>query len=231
MKSNIWSSLRVEVRRHGRAFQEAKGNEAELARFENVGAVAAALARTSGITGGARSALIATLVRAQREQPHPLWQSLLLLAFEPLLRSIRGRLGGGDADDLDQEVIVAFLEAVMALHPSSVGPYVVLALNRATKKAVFAGREPTVVHLDFDDELHGTRAAHDRFDHLGEVLELSSPELRAAMLAVYEEGESLREFVDRRYLDQPAAERVGTYDRLRRERDQVFASVRALAAA
>jgi hypothetical protein len=51
------------------------------------------------------------LVQEQAQAPHPLWSSLLALAFAPMLLRLRSRLRRPDDTDLDQEVLQAFLES------------------------------------------------------------------------------------------------------------------------
>ena len=129
-----------------------------LAPFETLDAALAALALSSPLAREPREALIAALVAGAQRTREPLFASLLLAAFAPMLLRLRGRLGGSSDDDLDQCVMTAFLGAVREVSP---GPHAAIALRWATEKRVFAelramGRSPRAE--PFDEETH--RGAH-----------------------------------------------------------------------
>lgn len=157
----VLASVESTARRHESLFQRARTTEAAFKPFESATTLLDALATASELEAGARQALVRALVRQHQGAPHPLWQALLLRAFEPMLLRLRRR-DRGSKDDRDQRVLLAFLQAITQLAPSA-GP-VFIALARATARELFravrsesayAGDEP------FDDgSLAGLPSPH-----------------------------------------------------------------------
>jgi hypothetical protein len=63
--------------------------------------------------------LLALIAEHQRSpRPHPLWQSLLVVAFEPMFCNLRRRTFGSK-EDLDARIFLAFLDAVQRVAVSA----------------------------------------------------------------------------------------------------------------
>jgi len=122
-----------------RRFDLARGLQPALFRHENVLSVLAAMHDSSELRLPEQEALTRALVAEQQAHPHPFWATVLLAAFHPMLCRLRGRLAGGTvaAEDLDQLVVAAFLEAV-AECPVGYQRHTVLQLRRLTQRRVFA---------------------------------------------------------------------------------------------
>ena len=145
-------SLELSLSRHQSHYAAARGRLASLATFTTAKELVAALHQSSPLREAARYDAIAALLREHRTNPHPLWSALLILAFAPMLRQLRSRLGYPRDEDRDQRVLLAFVEAMATVRPDV---YAAVALTRATKKAVFAGAKTEAAEsapTPFDDE-------------------------------------------------------------------------------
>ncbi len=90
----------------------ARGRAAEsaLEAFASPRDVLASLVPTSGETHAARDAITLALITEHQRARHPLWQSLLLVAYEPMFAGVKKRLR--DKRDADARILAAFLEAI-----------------------------------------------------------------------------------------------------------------------
>src|SRR5579883_3051333 len=110
--SLVLDSVAHEVQRHAAAFSEGRERHPALAPYESAAQLLAALSRTSRLDDDARDALLVCVVTEAQRGRSPLWQSILLAAFAPLLRRLRARLRRPKDEDLDQLVLVSFLDLV-----------------------------------------------------------------------------------------------------------------------
>ena len=98
-----------------RAFDEGAAHHTALAVHRTPLDILAAVAATSPLTVEERDAILVALLNELHRTRHPIWQSILVLAFEPLLVRLRARLGKPKAvcfgrsmgADLDQRVLLA----------------------------------------------------------------------------------------------------------------------------
>jgi hypothetical protein len=97
-----------------------------------------ALRLSSALSYGERTAIALALVRAQRAAPHPLWQQILLHAYQPMLCRVRKGLGG-NRDELDQHVLTCFLIAVDEVPLVADPGRLPMHLRERTRRAVFRG--------------------------------------------------------------------------------------------
>jgi hypothetical protein len=193
--------------------------------------VLSALASTSALSRPERDAVVSALVDERQRTNHPIWQTILLLAFEPMLVRLRTRVGRIRSDDLDQRVLVAFLGALTVVRP---GPFLVLVLRRATERLLFpslkvARREDE--HAPFEEETHPPDLfAVDTSTRAAEVIRIleaaGGAELREAMLATRGTDETLRDYVARTHPNATLAERATAYERLWRARNAVERQLR-----
>ncbi len=165
-----------------------------------------------------------------------LWQSLLLASFTPTLIRLRARLGRSPCPDLDQSVIVAFLEAARGL---TFRAYVARNLYLVTQASLFAARKrerraPEMRELDEETYLPQGELfrveAHERAT-AAEVLRIieaeGGAELRELLLATFDKQQSVRELVDRVYAGQDDRARARAGKRLLRARMKVLTKLRA----
>ena len=120
-------------------FDVAKERHPVLVGHESVLAVLEALGVPSRRSVAEKDALIRALIAEQQLQPHPLWATALLVAFQPMLRRLRGRLvcRALAGQDLDQLVVAAFLEAVATFPLDRRGAPALLCVRQLTARWVF----------------------------------------------------------------------------------------------
>lgn len=228
-RASVWTSLREEAQRYTAVYAAGLARQPALAPYASPPAL---LAFLEGRTTNDRLAVLAALTAEQHAAPHPLWQALLLVAFEPMLLALRARLGRPRDEDLDQQVILAFLSTVRSVHATPVAGYLPLALQRETARVLFLALEPPRPTEPFDEEAHVPPEELDRGQAalFALVLDESGPELAAALVETCERSESLRAYVDRTRADLPLHERTAIYRRLLCEKQRVIQRVRELAA-
>jgi hypothetical protein len=209
-----------------RPYEEARARQRALLPYASPAEVLSALAPKSPLSLPARDIVASALVAERQRSADPLWQTLLVLAFEPMLVRLRTRAGRMRSDDLDQRVLVAFLGALTVVRA---GPFLAVALKRATARLLFP---PLKVerreegHALFEEETHppdlftvdlATRAAE-----VIRIIEATGgTELREAMLATRGTDETLRAYVTRTHPNATPAERANAYERLWRARNAV----------
>jgi hypothetical protein len=129
--------VKQDAERHGATFERARVANEALAAYGSLPDLIQALDYASRLTTGEREALLFAVLAEAQKAPHPLWQGLLVHAFAPMLRRLRGSLAGDDADELDQLVLSGFLEALASLPASTRAEYISVMLWRQTSRNVF----------------------------------------------------------------------------------------------
>jgi len=224
----VFDGLKKSVSKFGAVYGEGMTRQPELAPYASVGELLAALKMSSPLSLEARDAITLGLIAEQQRAAHPLWQTLLLAAYEPMLRRLRTRLGNKDDAELDQCVVMAFLEAaqeISLLHPPQKAA---LHLRRATENAVFRtlrgdrreaanapldeGTLPCDPHRPAPQEL--ALAVKEMAQVIGN--KPNGREVVAALGAVCGGDESLKEYVARIHGNLSAAEQKREYARLQR---------------
>jgi hypothetical protein len=217
-----------------RIYAQARPRHRALAPYETVGALVTATARGSSLFAVDREAIHAAVVAEFQLSPEPLWQSLLLVAFTPMLVRIRARLRRPGCEDLDQSVLLAFLEAARS---PVCRVYVARNLRLLTQAKIFAERRrehraPALFAFDeeshpgdpFRVEAHGRAAA-------AEVVRMieaeGGHELRALLTTTYGDDASVRAFVNGAYAACSERVRARASQRLRRARHKVFVKLSA----
>jgi hypothetical protein len=228
-------AIGVTLDRRSRAYDVARPQYRELAPYASPKELLHALGPSSPLTECERDALIAAVLTEHQRAPEPVWQSILLVAFEPMLVRIRRRIRGErDAEDRDQQVLLGFLEALRSVRA---GPYMVLAMQWVTKAHAFGA-----VRKDLRE-----RAAHDPYDDdrtrarpLGatavekvaatEIMQMveaaGGEELLQAIVATEGGDEPLSEYVARVHPQASLADRAKIHDRLSRVQNKVMREIR-----
>jgi hypothetical protein len=137
-----------------------------LAPYETPAAAAAAVRADSRAPLKERERILTALVEEHQLEPSPVWQSLLLLGFQPLLvrlRSLAGACTHRDRartdEDRDQDVLVAFLDGVRTVRA---GAYTTLGVRWATEARLAAALRPPVE--DRRTEEHDDEEDHEEDD-------------------------------------------------------------------
>jgi len=254
MSMPILEKLQKDVVRYASVYTKAQASYPALAAYPTLTALVDEL-RPSGDKAFAKDAakrrlLSALLVEAQRSQ-HPLWGSLLAVAFAPMLRGIRRKTipcRGDTPEDVDARVLTAFLEGVRKANPA----FPVQGLLWGTQESAWAAGDAELreerleeggerVWFDGDsfdvEETEGTSLDHcdnpfaeedrmiDRITarRIAHALDAKGERpLLAALLCAGDDKDDLRSYVERTFGELPPRQREREYERLRKEqRDAV----------
>lgn len=222
--------------RDTKCFEAARARHVALAPYDRAAALLAALrAPLADADPAEREAVVVALLIEHRASASPLWQALLLAAFEPLLVRMRVRLGHRGDEDLDQRILLGFFEALATVRTDRVA---VLGIRWAVLDVVKTiirdeRREPETI--PFDEEHHASDAidaAPATRIELAEIARLVAARGGDALvdaLFATNAGESLADYVRRTYGDAGEKARACAYGRLHRARQEVLAAVRRAA--
>jgi hypothetical protein len=218
--------------RHARTYAEAKARCAAFAPYATAGELFTAVLPSSPLDHASRDPLLLALVAENQRAPHPLWQSLLVAAFERTLVRLRKKLGAYRDEDHDQRILLAFLEALRTV---AIGAHTPLAIRWAVEDAVSgywrAVRLEAEVVCDGESETHGAAggalgADAETKTSATEILRFldarGQDEMLRVLLATEAGDESLKEYVARTHASDASA-----YERLARERLVVLQTIRA----
>ncbi len=227
-------ALSHDVLRNAAAYPAARARHTALAAYENPERVLRALAISSTITQEERNAIMIALLEEHRSSRSPLWQAMLITAFTPMLLNVRRRVRRKGDEDVDQNLLVAFLSA---LRDVRIGPYSTVAIRWATQKDVFRGieRESRALEMnEYDDDTHppdvfGVEERDaERTEEILRILETYGDELFDVVLATHAGDDSAQGlFVNKKCAGQPLQVRAREYQRLVLARRRVVADIRA----
>lgn len=237
--SMMCPGLKASVVKFRGVYAAAAAKNEALAPYASVDALLDALKMSSPLTPEARDALIVALAAEQQRAPHPLWSTLLLAAFEPMLRRLATRVRGKKDGENEQKVLFAFLEAVQSLPE---GEFAAAHLRRETERRVFRelrGDRRHAEMAEFDEETVAVRgldphaafvAADDQKRFCAMMARIAGSEEGGAELAdvlvATSAGEPLRDYVERKYADASEDDRRLTYGRLQRQRHRALEKLR-----
>ena len=222
------------VSRHAPVYAAARPNHPALASYETIADVLAALGQSSRLSVDERDLILIAVVTEHQRTRHALWQAILINAFAPMLLFLRKRQGRPDDIDLDQAVLLAFLEAARSIRTES---HVARCLRIVTEAKVFESERKARRHVGaevFDDEVQYPSvfgaSTHTKVA-AKEVLDLieaeGGPELRDVMFATCALDDTVAEYVARAHARKTPAARAAIADRLRRQRINVLQKLNA----
>src|SRR3984957_7212410 len=157
---SLASDLARSLPRSTLSFDETRARRPQLAPYPTGHDLQDALAASSSLAAPARRTLVMVLVEEAQRGTSPLWSSLLVLAFAPMLHRVRADLGPRFDPDLDSAVLVAFVSAARAVRP---GPFTTPALRWVAEREVLtariaAGRLGPMT--SFNEDLHSSPTLH-----------------------------------------------------------------------
>lgn len=128
------------VRRHDAEYQRVRAREPALGPHATACALFDALAADVRVDPDGRQLVLRTVVLEYQSTRHPLWHALAVRALSPMLGSLRAGLRGRDADEAEQDLQVAFVQAIGRLRLDRAGgpTFPLLTLRRAIARALFA---------------------------------------------------------------------------------------------
>ncbi len=224
----------VRLASRGATYADGIARHAPLAAFPAVDALIAALDLRSPLGPDDRTAVVTALALEAQRAPHALWQSLLLVAFAPMLRRTRARIGNPISEEHDQRVLFAFLGALRSIAP---GPHTALALRWATEKAVFGAirtqrRAPEMVPFEEETcapDLHELEAVEKAaIAEVARFVEsVCDRELAEVFHATSAGDIPLKDYVARTYRGRTKKGLAAEYNRLCRARLRLAGHLRA----
>jgi hypothetical protein len=236
--SSTLEQIKKSLGRADHAYAEGRARQPALAPFESPSAVLAAVDRGSPLTVAQRDAVLLCLLDEVKRTPRALWQSLLLVAFAPMLMRFRKGLRRPGCENLDQRVLVAFLETARSFPHTT---YVQRNLRLGTRARIIAARHREERGSDlelFDDDTYaadvfaGSTPTHLKAE-TAEVIRIieatGGQALRDALLARIESDATMKAYVDQEHPELGARQRDLLCDRLRRAEQAVLRKVRARA--
>ena len=144
---------------HQRQFDTARGRHPALASHETVLSVLEVLGEPRA-TYPEKEALVRALIEEYQRSKHTLWATALLIALSPMLCRLSAQLGCGalTQQDLDQVLVLSFLEAVAEYPLGGEQRHTFLFLRRATRRRLLTWlarerREQSLVSAKERDEL------------------------------------------------------------------------------
>jgi hypothetical protein len=215
--------------RHSAAYAAGRARHNALAVHESPLSAAKALDGVSESDEGPRGDLAAAILEEHRQHPAcALWQSLLLVGFAPMLQRVRDRVGKRPDPDLDQNVLLAFLEALRSPAVDRLRP--AASLRAATEEALKATRRGTLRKADtdaFNEKVHGVpESLPEEAEDVRRALEGLDKKGLDLLLRTLLGGESLEEYVDRVHGALAEDQRSALYERLKRARTRLVTELR-----
>jgi hypothetical protein len=120
-------------------FLKARAHSFELVRHKTVGSALAVLEDTTPERYAEREELTRALISELQRAPHPLWNTLLQLAYFPMLFRLRCRILGETVTghEVDQVVVTSFLDVLHSLPIESGRDRLCMHLRQNTQRLVF----------------------------------------------------------------------------------------------
>jgi hypothetical protein len=231
-------SLKPTLSKFPAEFARGRAARQALAPFASPDDVLAALAQSACTSRQARDAITLALVAEHQERGGPLWQSILLVAYEPMLAGVWGRLR--DRKDAESRLVVGFLEAIGKLSLDPPPALVALDLRRATERAVFG--PPSKWHADPEtvslgavrsepapERLEAEVERREQMHKIASELEslfgdpATARETLEVLLHARTGTEPLERFVAERHSRHGAQRRASVYARLQKQRARALA--------
>jgi len=242
---NLGAAARREAlsRKYAATYERGRAATPWLEPFTTVESLLHMLEDTRAETYPLRDGLARALMALHRTATSGLWSSLLLAAYQPLVRRLRGRINPGvlSNDDVDSIVLSAFMEAITKLPLDVPQEYTAKRLKGRTERYVFdklrkeRGQPVSTPGLDElmpedsafvePDERAGDSwivARRDLFHLAGDRI---AHETMNLVIDTYEEPEALRQHIERMQIAD-AAERERAYQRLKKQRTRALRRLR-----
>ena len=129
-------SIRRQARLFRMTFEKAKENQPAFARFDSIDSLIGALPLSTSLPLEERHAITMAMLKEHKSAKSPLWSSLLVIAFEPALRKLLGRIPSVPKDEREQVLLTAFLEVLRTAANAANCVNAPLYIKRATELAV-----------------------------------------------------------------------------------------------
>ena len=170
-----------------------------------------------------RLALISTLIDLHRESRHPVWSSILLRTFRPMLNRIREKLVGAPPDELDAALVSSFLEAILLVDTKKDSARIAKLVRWRTRRLLFralgdeAEWEEVGFGVDCDTEPDPATQCEPILIGVWLREEQADADSVELVRTLFERG-ALWTLVRRRYADRSPREQAHAYHRLQGKR-------------
>ena len=174
----IFGTLRSSIVKHDAQYQHVRAHSTALLPYATSQDVLAAFKPRSAVPQTALDLLTVSLIAAGKTTSHSLWSSLLLAAYELMLRHLGSRLRLKNREDMKEAeagIVLVFLEVVDSFPVEHPPARVALYLRRRVAEKFFAGmkREQRIRMESLEDEEvfdpNGIFGAAERLDRLVDV--------------------------------------------------------------
>lgn len=214
-------------------FAQAKERRLELTPFATASEALTALLPDSSLSADERDALALAIIAEQQREHRPLWQAMLIVAYEPMLAKFCSKRTR-DADERESDVLHAFLEALLRVNCAAPPRFLPLHLKGMTSTLLRRSMADELLDDaigDDDDDIDAAAASApleevEVSELIGQLLAKGATEVLGAVVAVHVEHQSLRAHVESTYAPCSAREQERLYHRLRRETRTVVARIR-----
>jgi hypothetical protein len=175
-----------------------------------------------------RSTLITSIVKAHQAKSHPVWSTVLLRVFTPVIWKLRVRLIGGDEDTRDEILLEETQHALRSMRttdPGRISMYFRQRLRRRVFRAIaeVTRWETMGFGSDAEDVADPTTVHPPRL--LGHWLRAATAEQRE-LVATFVDDEGLHGLVCRTAKNATPEEHAVVHGRLRKRRQRVVDSLR-----
>jgi hypothetical protein len=225
---------------------------AELSRARSAHPALAPLARPSDVIPALavdsplslkeRDAVVLALLTEHQRTRHPLWQSLLVATYEPMLHKIAKRTLGVSRDDARQGALAGFLEAIAKVRIDPPPQVLSLTLRHATERIAFGQAcfteepqaEPVGRREPDPRDLEETLEKEDQMRRIVRELtslfdtEADAREILEVLLYARSGRSQLLEYVDTTYASLTRAKRDAIFARLWRMRARALAHLHSV---
>jgi len=175
-----------------------------------------------------RKPLIASIVKAHQTKPHPVWSTVLLRVFTPILWKLRVQLMGGDEDTRDEILLEEMQHALLTIKttdPSRIFMYFRQRLRRRVFHALAEVTQWETMGFGSDPEAVADPTTVHPPRLLGHWLRAATPDQRE-LVATFVDDEGLHGLVRRAVKNATPAEHAVVHGRLRKRRERVVDSLR-----
>jgi hypothetical protein len=227
------SGIRKSVTSFPRQFSAGRQRQAALARFATAMHVVSFLSKLS-TAHEERNRVLTAIVEEHRSGKAHVWQAMLVTIFSPLLFTVRNAFEDPDDEDLNQMILLAFLEAISSPYYNPNVPVISIQMRMFKALTRFLSRDHTSKRpMPAEETLLGKtytiKGNLEMRDAMAMLSTVTAGDQRIAdvMRATVFDGEPLADYVKRLHptLDEKAREALA--ERLDRERTVVVARLNA----
>jgi hypothetical protein len=227
----VLRQLPRELARLAPLYESRRDAHPALTPYRTLDSLVATLTHYTPESKSDRIALISALIDVHRESRHPVWTTVLLRVFRPMLNRIREKLVGAPADELDAALLSSFLEALLVVDTKGDPALIPKLVRWRTRRLLFRtlGEEAQweAVGFGVDCETEPDPATEGDTFLVAVWLRKEQGDAESVELVrtLFEHG-ALWTLVRRRYADRSTKEQMRAYHRLQGKRRRMIQRLR-----